>query len=197
MSDISLSHCTAECFVSTKCEVFGYTFAGKKCYLYDDSFAVSTAQSCSGNTVSYYRVTCGQLATYTYVSSLKKCLSYKSDQRMVWEDARDACRDEGGHLVYVKTQEILDYIIGHRETENTKYWVGGKQTELGSNVYEWLSGETIDSTNGGQLWLPGRPKFSDPTSEYCILTREVDESFVLIDSACNTTRKFFCELDNF
>jgi hypothetical protein len=39
---------------------------------------------------------------------------------------------------------VVDLLLLLLFTDDTKYWIGGKQSAVGSNKFEWLSGETID-----------------------------------------------------
>jgi hypothetical protein len=82
-------------------------------------------------------------------------------------------------------------------TDDTKYWIGGKQSAVGSNTFEWLSGETIDESNGGNLWLEGRPAVDSPTDNYCIETKTSSDrkSFGIFDRQCDNRHRFFCEVD--
>ncbi|XP_060555914.1 C-type mannose receptor 2-like [Ruditapes philippinarum] len=204
--NLFLSHCTAECNANTKCTVFGYSSSDKMCLLFDETFSIANSE-CSLKTVMFYKVgnfsggpkpaDCGNATDYTYVTSLNKCIRYKSSNRLSWNDAKEDCEKEGTHLIYVKTKAVLDYIQGFLETVNSKYWIGGKQSAVGSNKFEWLSGETIDVSNGGNLWLEGRPAVDSPTDNYCIETKTSSDrkSFGLYEKPCTHSHRFFCELD--
>lgn len=60
----------------------------------------------------------------------------------------------------------------------------------------WLSGDILDSENGGQFWINiRRDQDAKPGELVCVETvySAGKDRFGLNDRVCSNTRKFFCE----
>ena len=81
----------------------------------------ATTTSATTNSATTYSpatnyATCTNLTGYMYETSLNKCIRFYNSSRLTWEDAKNVCENEGTHLVYIKTQEVLDYIRTFQES---------------------------------------------------------------------------------
>ncbi|XP_033624548.1 uncharacterized protein LOC117287991 [Asterias rubens] len=77
-----------------------------------------------------------------YVDSCYKAFKWKTR-----DEASAACSAWGGHLLYIETDEELEYIQSH--FPNGKYWIGLNVTR----TYQWMDGtpalfDTFESSNG-------------------------------------------------
>lgn len=82
-----------------------------------------------------------------------------------WPEAAERCREKGGYLAVINSQEEYDYIIQELEAnhlEKTMFFLGASRGE-GSEYY-WMDtdGEfTGEPLNGAGQWMQGEPSFQD------------------------------------
>ncbi|SEL85387.1 Peptidase_C39 like family protein [Butyrivibrio sp. ob235] len=68
-----------------------------------------------------------------------------------WDEAKEACEKEGGHLLTINSKEEQDFVQSLIEQKGTRnsYWLGGKRSENNSDRWEWITGESFSYTNWG------------------------------------------------
>lgn len=87
---------------------------------------------------------------------------------VTWEEAQEACRDRGGKLLTLDTEEEYTYIkkmIKDAGYEKKILYLGGKRTGS-SHDYYWLDkyGNSYgDILNGSSNWMAGEPSYGDAT----------------------------------
>ncbi|XP_046544742.1 adhesion G protein-coupled receptor L3-like [Haliotis rubra] len=119
---------------------------------------------------------------------------YKFDTRkMSWEDARNACRQEGGTLISISSKAEKKKVVRELKKQITKddmltWWVGLKwHTDL--NKFIWQDGGTFSRRI--TQWGPGEPNNGRGRSvEHCV---EIRFNGFLNDRAYETLRPFICE----
>lgn len=90
-----------------------------------------------------------------------------------WEDAYRSCKEKGGHLVTIESQEELDYLLQDLESKNMQnylFYLGGRR-DLDSENYYWVdadncvTGNVLNSSDAWNIdcWLDGEPSFKDDT----------------------------------
>lgn len=75
---------------------------------------------------------------------------------MTWNDAEKFCRIRGGHLAYVKSegvQQFIENLLMMKGTKNS-YWLGGEQSLFHGDKWSWLDGTPIQ---GYTKWAKGQP----------------------------------------
>lgn len=112
-----------------------------------------------------------------------------------WEEAYWSCRDKGGHLVRIETEEeylkIVDWLYSlDLLGDGSKLLYLSAQREKSSYDYYWvnndgaLSGTVINDASGwpAKYWYSGEPSFMDgDTVEYCLDLFSVDGVWYLND----------------
>lgn len=82
-----------------------------------------------------------------------------------WTEAAQRCRERGGYLAVINSQEEYDYIIQQIEDsqlEKTIFFLGATRGE--GEEYHWVdeNGEVIDGPlNGASYWMQNEPSFQD------------------------------------
>lgn len=76
-----------------------------------------------------------------------------------WEEANQKCKEMGGHLASITSQEEMDIITELAEKKGAKYvWLGGYTSVNNNQVYgHWITGEAFDFT----AWYPDEPSRND------------------------------------
>jgi len=81
-----------------------------------------------------------------------------------WEEAREYCISQGGHLATVTSQEEHDFVSTMDDGMVHEVWIGGYRDS--SFVWYWVTDEEWDYTN----WQDGEPNNSSNVvgNEYCV-----------------------------
>ncbi|XP_046357027.2 adhesion G protein-coupled receptor L3-like [Haliotis rufescens] len=119
---------------------------------------------------------------------------YKFDTRkMSWEEARNACRQEGGTLISISSNAEKKKVVRELKKKITKddmltWWVGLRwNTDL--NKFIWQDGGAFSRRT--TQWGPGEPNNGRGRSvEHCV---EIRFNGFLNDRACDIQRPFICE----
>ncbi len=88
-----------------------------------------------------------------------------------WSEAKDACEEEGGHLVRLEDDEEFDKVcalIKEQGMEDKIFWTDGSRDEF-IYMYGWLNDDGTYTTKGlttyrNDRWLLGEPSFSGDTA---------------------------------
>lgn len=80
------------------------------------------------------------------------------------QEARKFCEKQGGHLIYINSQEEQDFIFNELQDSGTKnmYWIGAVES---SGSWVWSDGTDISYSN----WSANEPANSDGDSKYSII----------------------------
>ncbi len=68
------------------------------------------------------------------------------DEGMAWDEAQKYCEKLGGHLAYIKSEEVqvfLENLLMMTGTKNS-YWLGGEQSLVHGDKWKWLDGTPIE-----------------------------------------------------
>ena len=95
---------------------------------------------------------------YTYNNS---CYGYHEDM-ITWSDAKQKCRCEGGHLVYIGNQEEFDFLSPLVVFRGKKSWIGLSRKSPSSN-WTWSDDMSLEYEPG---WKEGER--SAPAGKDCI-----------------------------
>ena len=91
--------------------------------------------------------------------------SYKvfssEEDRVPWHVARKRCRQKGGYLACVESQEELNFLVGLLGARPTLSWVGGSNSHAvrSDAGWSWVTGEPINPS----LWSKGGTHGRDAT----------------------------------
>ena len=105
-------------------------------------------------------------------SDVNDCYTFH-DIESTWNEARDACRDMGAHLVTLETTDEYNKVKALlkekvKETDSFyHYFVGLTRKD---NTWKWTEGESPDATvpEGDSRWQSFQPSFNrDKRPEYC------------------------------
>lgn len=83
-------------------------------------------------------------------ASVYKCY----ENGMTWDDAKAYCEQMGGHLATITSEDeqaVIESLIQSEGSKNN-YWIGA-QKSVGSNSFEWVTGEKMTYTK----YLGGKP----------------------------------------
>lgn len=72
------------------------------------------------------------------------------DDSMTWEEARDFCERQGGHLVTINSDEEQSFLKDNSTGERNLYWIGLQESD---DEWGWITGEELSYTN----WAEGEP----------------------------------------
>lgn len=118
-------------------------------------------------------------------------------QRMTWAQADAYCKDQGGYLATVGSQEEYDQIIQLADQSGRKVlFLGGQRGSDGN--FQWTNGEDFSYT----AWMSGEPN-NDGGNENCLVMFLVDGQWVWSDVPDDlssyygeSTVGFVCEWDS-
>ncbi|XP_052400813.1 CD209 antigen-like protein B [Carassius gibelio] len=122
------------------------------------------------------------------VTSLSDELSKKASKRSKsWSDSRQYCKDHGGDLVIVNTEEKQRHISSFIKES---VWMGLSDSENEGSM-KWVDNSPL---NQG-FWSSGEPNSFHGTDEDCIeLIPTKDNLNNWNDLPCSSTRKWVCEI---
>ena len=80
------------------------------------------------------------------------------DGRISWQEAKEKCEAEGGHLVTITTQEEQQF-IDILNSRKRVLWIG-LYREMNSDEWNWITGEGNEYIN----WLDGEPSNGEETA---------------------------------
>ncbi|ESO91149.1 hypothetical protein LOTGIDRAFT_153579 [Lottia gigantea] len=120
---------------------------------------------------------------YTIFSDHRYCLKYFS-RKSTWYHAESTCRQDGGHLVSLYTQQDLTNLRS-LYTNDTIVFIGGHRTLDGTKL-DWIIGGTIHES----FWNFGEPN-NHKREEWCVFVRE---NGTLNDISCLLHYHFVCQI---
>ncbi|KAI7810723.1 putative C-type lectin domain family 4 member E [Triplophysa rosa] len=113
------------------------------------------------------------------------CSYFISSEKKNWTDSRRFCRDRGGDLVIINTEEEQKYVSS---IVNENVWIGLSDTEKEGNM-KWVDNTPV--ING--FWIPGEPS-DHGSNEDCVVISEFSDTFMnWNDLPCSEKRKWICE----
>ncbi|XP_038058564.1 C-type mannose receptor 2-like [Patiria miniata] len=96
--------------------------------------------------------------------------------------AQGGCSDDGGHLLYIESQDELQFINNNLAIEdNVRYWIGL------TTQYAWLDGSRAIYQGFVQT-----NQYSNNQGSLCFRLRPLDD-FLWNDIGCNTNYAYICE----
>lgn len=96
-------------------------------------------------------------------------------QRMTWAEADAYCKDQGGYLAAVESQEEYDQLVQLANQSGRKVLFLGAQRGADGN-FHWTSGDDLTFT----AWMDGEPN-NEGGSENCLVMFLVDGQWVWSD----------------
>ncbi|KAL4648581.1 CD209 antigen-like protein E [Arapaima gigas] len=118
---------------------------------------------------------------------LNSMLYYISTEKKSWASSRQHCRQRGGDLVIISSQEEQNFI----SKLNGEFWIGLSDTDK-EGTWKWVDGTTVTKRNG--YWMEKQPddynKMEDCAVTFC--TGVVSQK-TWNDIPCHSTKFFICE----
>ncbi|XP_017002781.2 accessory gland protein Acp29AB-like [Drosophila takahashii] len=110
----------------------------------------------------------------------------ESNTKLDWKSAENSCRQVGGHLAIIQSEEEFAAINANLD-RNSIYWLGIHEP---SNRSEFMS---LDSGKRAPFlkWEPGEPKYVD-NSNHCVV---VYKAHMWVDP-CTYKALFICQADD-
>ncbi len=105
---------------------------------------------------------------------------------VTWEQAATICKKMGGHLVYIETNEELDFV--QKVTNGISVFVGATDKQKEGD-WRWMNGRKVSRS----LWMSNRPFLNNKMYSGAMIIREG-----MLDIPTNSTtvaRGFVCEWD--
>ncbi|XP_066274551.1 uncharacterized protein [Branchiostoma lanceolatum] len=115
-------------------------------------------------------------------------------QPKTYEDAKQACALDGGHLANVKTQALHDFLLTKIQEVDASidYWIGLNDVTV-ENTWTWSDGTPVsdcDFTN----WAPGEPNNAGSTGDQDCGQLWKDKGFQWDDDMCGNQKYFICQI---
>lgn len=82
---------------------------------------------------------------------------------VTWAEARKACEDMGGHLVFIETKQEMAFL--QTLIRRVGCWVGCTDKHR-ERDWRWLNRARVDRS----LWAPGQPDNAGGRQDFCFLT---------------------------
>ena len=105
-------------------------------------------------------------------SNVNNCYTFH-DVASTWNEARDACRDMGAHLVTMETTDEWNKVKGLikekvKEVDSFYHYYIGLSRKGG--MWKWTEGESPDATvaQDDSRWKTGEPSFNRDPREKCV-----------------------------
>ena len=114
---------------------------------------------------------------------------------MTWDEAKQYCEDQGGHLATITSQEEYDHVVSLlNESGLNVAWLGATDKDsVGS--FKWVTGEEFSFAD----WAPGEPN-NETGDEFYLVLYQVSGEWVWNDGPLDTntyysedTVGFVCE----
>ncbi|KAA0721798.1 Collectin-12 Collectin placenta protein 1 [Triplophysa tibetana] len=128
---------------------------------------------------------------YNLTNTLKEMFSgslryFLSSEEKNWTDSRRFCKDQGGNLVIIKTEEEQRFISS---LVDVSVWIGLSDTEEEGNM-KWVDNTPL--TN--RFWIPGEPT-NQGNNEDCVVISEFSKKTFMNwnDLPCSWKIKCICE----
>ena len=90
-----------------------------------------------------------------------------TDIRKTWDQAERYCNNEDGHLAFVTSRNIHNYILSKAKSRDKKqegYWIGGRYLEQ-EDRWRWTDGSIWEFSR----WGTGQPNNADAGNQHCLL----------------------------
>ena len=106
-----------------------------------------------------------------------------------WVQAGQICKKMGGHLVYIETDEEMEFI--RTLTGNTPVYVGATDQHKEGD-WRWLNGRKVKRS----FWAPNKPLSSKYRNETILYSEGMTDASPRNPKGSNLSRGFVCEWDN-
>lgn len=111
-------------------------------------------------------------------------------RRLNWLGAEQKCRDLGGHLISLKSQEELDAVSAKFDIPN-EFWIDIWDPNNNNNYLSVTTGLKPSFGN----WVPGEPNNYN-NGEHCVNLKPHSSKYLMNDLNCNVEIHFVCEFDD-
>ncbi|XP_077993991.1 macrophage mannose receptor 1-like [Glandiceps talaboti] len=118
-----------------------------------------------------------------------KCYSFNGaneDDVVTWHDARTRCRNAGGDLATIHSQELQAYLASNLRDIKYSMWIGLSDT-VDEGQYRWTDGTVVDFYK----WAPGEPNGGD--QENCVEMHFRAYGGWWNDVSCSSTGGYICQ----
>lgn len=137
-------------------------------------------------TAAYKPVNC----TGAVYQNDRYCLKPETETKS-WDEADQACREQGGHLPVIADQETQDAIVNITiEMQWEKSWIGGKY----KYIIEWVSEVNQLRPWPYTNWLNGEPNYPDIAG--CLTLGAHEDNYIWKKNPCTFSRNYICEKDS-
>ncbi|TSR75263.1 C-type lectin domain family 17, member A [Bagarius yarrelli] len=112
----------------------------------------------------------------------KSCF-FKSEQRLSWQESRNACQRQGGDLVVIDNGRVQNFL-----TRNSKmlYWIGLRYSE----EQQWM---WINNTAPTQSYWSPRQNNPDPQGSCALLNGGTPEINNWFSNSCKVISHYICQ----
>ncbi|GAA6094363.1 CD209 antigen-like protein 2 [Tachysurus ichikawai] len=105
-----------------------------------------------------------------------------SDERLKWQESREACQKHGGDLVVIDNERVQRFLT---EDRNMLYWIGFHYSE--NKKWMWISNTAPTQS----FWSNGQPK-SYPQGSCALLNGGTSDLNNWLSNPCNVMSQYIC-----
>ncbi|XP_027004011.2 CD209 antigen-like protein D [Tachysurus fulvidraco] len=105
-----------------------------------------------------------------------------SDDRLKWQESREACQKLGGDLVVIDNERVQKFLT---EDRNIMYWIGFHYLE--DQTWMWIN----NSTTTRSFWSNGQPK-PDGQGSCALLNGGTSDLNNWLSNSCNVMSQYIC-----
>ncbi|XP_067282663.1 immune-related, lectin-like receptor 4 [Pseudorasbora parva] len=123
-----------------------------------------------------------------------KCY-YFSSNKMNWEQSRDSCISDGGHLVIINSGDEQEFLMRNLKTKyKARFWIG-LTDEKNENQWLWVDNTKLSI----KYWIKSEPdnwkgpKGNDYKGEDCVIITPELNTQSWSDGFCSTLYRRICE----
>ncbi|XP_027003713.2 CD209 antigen-like protein C [Tachysurus fulvidraco] len=106
-----------------------------------------------------------------------------SDDRLKWQESREACQKLGGDLVVIDNERVQKFLT---EDRNIMHWIGFHYSE--DQKWIWIN----NSTTTRSFWSNGQPK-PDVQGSCALLNGGTSDLNNWLSNSCNVMSQYICK----
>ncbi|XP_017584697.1 PREDICTED: macrophage mannose receptor 1 isoform X1 [Corvus brachyrhynchos] len=131
-----------------------------------------------------------------------KIFGSREDEKLTWHSARSVCRELGGNLASIHSDQVQAFLTFHLNDIASGTWIGLNDINS-EDTYLWTDGSVFDYSKWAR-GFPFRDKFTRVDWKYitiqtdCIemTKRSVDDAGLWQNTDCQHKKSYICQMDS-